>query len=46
MGIKKQRQIKQRQRTRRKQRRQKMKAKGLNPDDFYYGRFYLKSDKK
>ena len=31
---------------RRKQRRQKMKAKGLNPDDFYYGKFYLKSDKK
>ncbi len=45
MGIKKRRQIGAKQRVSRSKKRRKMRQKGLNPDDFYYGKFYLGSSR-
>ncbi len=45
MGIKKRKQIRTKQKVRRREKRRKMKQKGLNPDDFYYGKFYLGSSR-
>ena len=42
MGLKTQRQIGLKQREKRKKARKKMMAKGQNPDQYYYGKFYLK----
>ncbi len=45
MSIKERRQIRSRQKVKRKAKRRKMRRKGLNPDDFYYGKFYLGSSR-
>lgn len=42
MGLKSQYQIKMKQREKRKKFRRKLAAKSLNPNDFLYGKFYIK----
>jgi len=42
MGLKSQFQVKMKQREKRKKDRKKLAAKGQNPDQYYYGRYYLK----
>ena len=46
MGQKSQYQISMKQAAKRKAKRKKLAAKGNNLTDFYYGKFYLKAEKK
>lgn len=42
MGIKKQKQIKLRQGLKRRKERRALRGKGLNPDDFFSGKYYVR----
>jgi hypothetical protein len=43
MGLKSQNQIKMKQRTKRKKQRAQILKKGAKLEDYYYGKFYLRS---
>lgn len=46
MGLRRQYQVRMKQRGKRKKKRAHIKAKGGNLNDFYYGKFYLKTGKE